>query len=336
MSAAVENLMDIEEEVDRRIQAVNSFFMNSDHIKKILEMIHALRLRGFRGDGSAMCMQISGPTGAGKTMLFQRYLARTDAQRTDDHVPVLCFKMPTRYTEPVFLGTILEAYGARSFNDRQNPHQLAKRVRDLITAKRTELIMIEDLQHVIDQKERTAKIPYYAADEIKAFLLDDVKVPVVFNGLTIADQLFIRNRQLRMRRRYNPELKPFDWKDALSREQFTIMVRLFARRAEFQNYAELEDSLVERIWRATGGVPGELATLFKAAAELGVRRGVARLTQELLAIAHAENADVDVGWKNVFTLAVLPRNSSEDEPDQSRVTKLTKGIARVGKEKGAR
>ena len=332
----IEQLDPIEEEVERRVSAVNTFYMGTDHIKAILERIHALRLRGYRSDGSAMCMQLSGPTGSGKTMLFDSYMARPDAQSTHDHVPVLRLQMPSKYRETAFAGAILGAYGAEPFTAAQDQVQLERRARKLMSAKRTKLIMVDDLQHVIDQKERTAKVPYYAADQFKNFLLDGAKIPVVFNGLPICDQLYERNTQLKMRRMYKDDLKPFNWTDVLQREQFTVMVTLFTRRAGFKNWETLDDGLVERVWRATHGVPGNASTLFKTVAELGTHRRADKITLELLAEAHAQNADAGPDWKNMFTMRTLHACDDEVVPDQSRVTKLTKNIARIGNVQRAR
>ena len=96
----------------------------------------------------------------------------------------------------------------------------------------------------------------------------------------------------------------------------------------------MDAPLLERIWRATEGIPGEISKLFKRAVELTVRHRSPEITQVLLAEAHAQGADVGPKWKNVLTVKVLPELDQEDVPDESRVTRLTKGIARVGSGRG--
>lgn len=336
MTSSDDNAAAIEADIDLRVAAVQSFYLASTLSNEILAEIDSLRKRGFRSDGSAMCMQISGPTGTGKSTLFQRYLAREDARRTDDRVPVLCFTMPSPYNQGSFLAAILLSYGAEAFERSKDIVQLRDRATKLMTRKGTELILVNDFQHLVDQQERTAKISYLAADQIKLLLLDGVKIPTVFNGLGISDEIYIRNPQLLMRRHYYRSIAPFSWKVPVERERFMIMVQLLAKRAGFDNYDDLVMGLYERIWRATEGNPGILNKLFQVAAALGGRRDTRFLTADILAEAHARNAAPEPGWKNVFTVDVLPSMDKVPVPDESRVTKLTKQIARVNRLKGTK
>ena len=315
-------------EIARRKARLDRLYVKTPEIDQALELMHELRTGGFRGpDGSANCLLVAGPTNSGKTRLFRSYCDRPDAQRDGDRIPVVRFTVPTPFRDRDFLAALLLALGTRDFAESHRIGRMKRRVVDMLAARGTRLIMMEETQHIIDKKGGNS--PYWAADMIKEMILDDAKVPVAFNGIRVTEEIFHRNTQLLSRRKGILRIEPDDWADPIGRERFKAAVNVFERAAGFPGKASVGeaglgldlDPVSERIHRATGGLRGGLYNLFVQATELGVKREAACLDISLLAEAHAILADAGSGWTNVFTAKVLPPLEPQDD---SRVTKLHK------------
>ncbi len=315
-------------ETARRKHRLDRVYIRNPEIDRALERIDELRRSGFRGpDGLAFCALVVGPTNTGKTRLFRKYCDRPDAQPDGDRIPVLRFTAPSPFNDRDFLAKMLLKLGTRDFAESHRPGRMKRRVVDMLAARQTELILIEETQHIIDKKGGNS--PYWAADMIKECILDDAKVPIVFNGINVTKDIFTRNTQLLSRRKGVFHLEPDDWANPLEREQFRAAVNVFECAADFPEKATVgsgklpldSEAVAERIWRATGGLRGSLYTLFAQATELGVARGDLSLSVELLSEANAILSDGGPGWINMFTVKVLPPINVIDE---SRVTKLVK------------
>lgn len=316
-------------ELQRRQARLKRLYVRTAEIDFFLELIHDLRTGGYRGpDDTACCLLVIGPTNSGKTRLFRKYCDRPDAQAEDEQIPVLRFTAPTPFNYREFLGKILIGLGTRHFGETHDIRRMKRRVVEMLAVRKTQLIMMEEAQHIIDKKGGNS--PYWVADLIKELILDDAKVPLVFNGIAIAEDIFTRNTQLLSRRKGILRLGPDDWDDPAGRERFKATIAAFEKAADFPEIAEVgeaklpltSDQVAERIHRATSGLRGSLCNLITQAMELGTKRGARSLTLELLAEANAILNDAGPGWVNVFTVKVLPPLKDTDD---SRVTKLHKG-----------
>lgn len=314
----------------RRKERLDNLYLKTPEVTRALELLTAFRENGYRGpDGTANCFLVSGPTNAGKSRLFTSYCERGDAQPHGDELPVVRLRMPTPFTNRSFLGELLTALLTRDFATSHDIGQMQRRAIAMLLARKTQLIMMDDTQHVIDKKGGNS--PYWAADMFKTLILDGAKVPIAFNGLPITEEIFSRNTQLLSRRRGLVRLAPDVWYESqVGRDHFRTAVAWFEKAADFPKKAQVgaakltldSEQVAERIWRATNGLRGNLHNLFSQATELGTKRGAESLTFDLLAEAHAILSDAGPGWKNVFTVSVLPPLVTLDD---SRVTKLHKG-----------
>lgn len=297
--------------------------------KQILQSIDDLRRYGRRMDGSAQCGQLSGPTDAGKSMLFTKYQEREDAQPTDDSTPVIRTIMPTPpYAYSDLLDSLVGCFGAMIPSARMpNPKRL-ERLHTLMRERRTELVMIDEWQHIIDQAKAGAVRPYLAADQVKKDFLEKIKVPVVFNGLPICQMIYEKNKQLKTRRMFTASVNPFDWRSALDRERFSILVATMVDKGEFENAELLDDELIERVHLSTGGAPGAVYKLVFAAVRIAVRKGLHILDRPLLAEAQAIVEGDEPGKVNFFLVPLGEARNGGVPLDESRVTALHSRIAR--------
>jgi hypothetical protein len=311
---------EIAAEIKRRLQLLAKLYVKTDEISEALVDIHELRETGFRGqDRDACCFFVVGPSSTGKSRLFSTYADNPHAQRDGDVWPILRFKVPPAVKNvEEFLVAILNALETEAFPANHKKSTMEGRILLHLKRRKVELIMIEEVQHLVDKK--TGNLGYWGADEIKTLLLDTAKVPVVMSGIDIADNLFDANKQLATRRIGVLRLFVHDWRDPIHRARFQAAIKAFEAAARFPRKAGLADGpMAERIHRATGGIIGNLCRLFEAALKLGIRQGKDIVDQDLLAVVHAKLAGGGVGWKNVFSVAVLP---PIEAPDESRQTKL--------------
>jgi hypothetical protein len=315
------DLMEINALIATRHAALGKVYIQTPTVKEGLEAIHSLRLFGHRPpDGRAMCGTLWGSTNSGKTRLFAEYMKREDTKGTEDVYPVLLVSLPKPFGLAAFYNRILVECGGHDFSGGKSPEHVAQRMKHFLKERKVELILAEELNHIVDQTLAEAKRPYWAADQIKLHILDEAKVPVFFNGIAVSEKLFTRNTQLHSRRQDKVEFFPFRWEDELERERFKLIIEAFDKAAAFPVRIGLgEPARLQRIHRATTGVPGEVYNLFHKAIEIGTKRQADAIDMSILAEAHAARANAGPGWVNILSVPVLPPLAM---PDDSRVTKL--------------
>ncbi|MBB5693574.1 ATP-binding protein [Muricoccus pecuniae] len=309
----------------RRIARLKRVFFRSDEFKTAILNIEDLRDNGYLPNGDALCQLLSGPPGVGKTQVFTEIMRQAWAlpDPQTGARPAVLMKVPTPFTNKRMLGTFLKALGTEDLSDRHDVGTMIARVQHFLQLRRTKIILMEEVQQVFDKKAETAGASYWFADFIKAHILDEAKVPVVFNGTEAARRIF-GNVQLEDRRYGDSVLTPLVWTEADGWGRLRVVVESFERASDFPKRGDLlDDGILERFERATGGIFRQLFKLFLKTIELGTRRGADRIDTHLLALAHAALAQPDPGWFNAFSVPRLPPLT---EPDTSRVTRLRKRV----------
>ena len=315
----------IQAEIVERLAKLSKLYVKTEAITNALAAIHALRTTGYRGlDEDAYCYFVVGPTNCGKSRLFKTYCGRPDAEKNGEIWPVVRMSLPGAIQNvKEFHACLLRGLGTRPFQGAHSKSQMEERIVERIETRGVQLIMLEETQHLLDKK--SGMLGYWGADLIKELLLDRAKVPVVMSGIEVASQLFLRNSQLKSRRKGVLHLHAHDWSNPVERDRFEVAISAFEKAARFPKRVEfVKNGLAERIHRATDGVIGNLCKLVEVCIEMGIREGKEAIDQDLLAVAHASLNYSGREWKNVFTVAVLPPINA---PDESRTTKLHKRAA---------
>lgn len=311
---------DLETEITLRVDRVMGVYVRTPEVKLANELI-ARTLVKRRGGGEALCGLITGLSGCGKSRIFQLYMA-SQPPTAPDTMPLLVFETPSPFTMKAILDAMLDAMGVEGFPGRHDIVQMRKRVLYYLDKLKVRMIFMEEVQHIVDRKERTAKIPYWALDFIKLYLLDKAKVPIVMNGIPTAKDIFVINGQMEQRREGTVELTPYDSTDAIRRKQFMLLLEKFEVEAGFPTaFLKGDDALCRRVLRATDGIHGLVAKLMADATEIGIRKGAPGLTVEVLALAYARRATPEKGWVNPMLVDVAP---PAKVPDETRVTPLHK------------
>ncbi|WP_043359661.1 ATP-binding protein [Belnapia sp. F-4-1] len=307
----------------RRLERLKRVFFRSEEFKQALAGIDNLRLNGLMPNGDAMCYLLYGPPGVGKSWVFKEVMKQDFAQPdpTTGSRPVVLMTVPSPFTNTDMLADTLRALGTEPLRGRQKVGDMIDRVQHYIHVRRTELILMEEMQHVFDKKSENSGAAYWFADFIKTNLLDQAKVKVAFNGIDAAWRVF-DNPQLEDRRYDSTGLSPLGWSEDRGWDPLRVVVASFERAADFPERGDiLNDATLERFSRATGGALRQLFKLFAKTIELGTRSGADRIDAKLLALAHAALARPHPKWFNAFSVPVLPPVA---KPDESRVTKLRK------------
>jgi hypothetical protein len=310
------------EDIAARVARVSQVYVSTPKIDEAFEVIKNTRTMR-RKNGGAFASLITGVSGMGKTSIFETYEAEEPVPTNDQTMPVLLMSTPSPFSMTAFWETMLAKLGAPAAQGRARVDQLVEMVHLWLDRRGVQLILLEEVSHIVDRKARDAKIPYFVTDAIKLHLLDTAKVPVVMNGIPVAAELFRINPQLKMRRLEMVELLPYDLKDLASKKQFMLLLEVFEVVADFpQAHLANNEWLCDRVHWATGGVHGSMATLLMVATRIAAERGADGFGRDILALACAKCADPEDGW---FLLDKLP---AEKVPDESRVTKLHKGKRR--------
>lgn len=310
---------DIDAEIEQRVNAVDRVYITTPKVKEAIDLIKRTR-KARRQDGTAHCSLITGVSGTGKSRLFSRYMENQPVPESGT-MPLVYVMTPAPFTQVGFARAFLRAMGKPVISG-QDQDTMLDRIQHYLGQLRTELVMLEEISHVVDRKAKDAKVPYWVTDTIKLNFLEKAKVPIVMNGVPVAKDLFRINSQLETRRLDIVELMPYDMADNVSRESFMVLLELYERATGFpKKVLAGNEALARRVYWATHGVYGHLAKLMKDATELAVRRGTNGLTVEVLADACARLADPEKGWENPFLVAAIPRQETADE---SRVTLLHK------------
>ena len=317
------------DDTDARVSRVGAMYVSTPAVDAAMDLI-ALTRKERRENGRAYNSLITGVSGMGKTSIFENYKAAQQPPLDAATMPVLLLSTASPFTPVAFWKKFLVTMEAPVPSGTLRVETLIEQVMLWLERRKVELILLEEVSHIVDKKARDAKIPYFVTDMIKLHLLDEAKVPLVMNGIPVAAELLRINPQLEMRSLDWIPLLPYDLKDPVSRERFMLLLEVFEVAAGYpKSYLAGNEELCERVHWATGAIHGKITKLMKKATRKVAELGADGLSQEVLAHSCATGASLDDGWFNPFLVKTHP---AAKLPDESRVTPLHK---RKGRGEGA-
>ena len=313
------------DDVDARVSRVGAVYVSTPAVDAAMDLI-ALTRKGRRKNGRAYVSLITGVSGMGKTSIFESYLAAEPEPPDAATMPVLLLSTASPFNPIAFWKRFLVKMEAPVSSGTPSVETLIEQVKLWLERRKVELILLEEVSHIVDKKARDAKIPYFVTDMIKLHLLDEAKVPLVMNGIPVAAELLRINPQLEMRSLDCIALLPYDLKDPVSRERFMLLLEVFEVAAGYpQSYLAENVELCERVHWATRGIHGKITKLMEKATRKVAELGADGLSKEVLAHSCATGASLDDGWFNPFLVKTIPAGKL---PDESRVTPLHKRKSR--------
>lgn len=250
----------------------------------------------FRQQGAYETLCLTGPSGVGKSQMFQAYRdahpPREETNRTI--VPVVLAEVPSRPTPSSLYSELLAAIGDPR-PDLGDAQEKLRRFRELVDRCGTELILIDEVNHFLDRGR--LKTHEAAADGLKS-MFNQVKRPIFLTGAPRFRLLFEANGQFRNRFSNEIRLLPFSVATTRRERIWTGVLQAFGGRLRVTNPEFLQDEAAERTCYGTDGI---LRSLYNFLVKVDRIAGTGMLTFKVLEEAYRRAIWADaIGKLNPF------------------------------------
>ena len=219
-------------------------------------------------------------------MLFRSVLADNPETVIDGvrHIPILRVMSPVNPTRRSLPIAVLEALKSPRYN-RSSSEELTRMVRELLKITRTKILVLDEMQHFVERGSLAATRE--AADWLKV-LAEEMNLTLVLTGSPLANEVLLRNEQLRDRSEAVFNFRPYNWNH--EGEQFEFRRALLSLTEAFTEAGWTTPDASDldygrRVYGACLGRFGMLVKLFKAAEHLAKGR---LITEKTMARAYAE------------------------------------------------
>jgi hypothetical protein len=249
---------------------------------------HALR----QGTKPKRCVQMIGPSHAGKTTIMDTYVAihNTPEALEQRKIPIFHVKPDANLTRKGMTENILETfedYGFKAPPMSGSETTLLRRMRTNLKASRVQLLVIDDFHHVVHSD--TKHVNYSVSETIKGLLIKGV-CPIVMVGVEEAREPLLLNPQLALRAEPTIELSALDIDN--SEDKRLIMKFMAAYLTKIETLGVIrnvktayEKNTLTMIFKATDGIIGRACNLIKDAITIAIKDGRDHLTVDDLALA---------------------------------------------------
>lgn len=223
--------------------------------------------------GAKSAMRVIGASASGKSTGFDQYIEidRRRSQPSPGHLPIFRVKLDRACTTKRLVASMLDCYGDE-YSDSSVESTLRKRLYRCIEVFRTELIFVDEVQHLnFRSSERSDP-----TDTLKR-MLDDGVVSLVFGGDESALPLMNRNIQLANRMIAPGDINALSIADEDDRRTF----RSFASRLDQELVARgitarlsnlIDEVTLRCLFVVSSGYLGRVINLVRQAIAISVRR----------------------------------------------------------------
>ncbi len=272
---------------EQRLIEIGKLRITYPELEEIKQLLRDCQIRA-RRRREPSCALITGYQGVGKTTLYEYYAADYPRIETDDGtlVPCLTASIPVPATVKGLVTALLEALGDAD-PGKGNVVTQTMRLKTLLTACETEIIFLDEFQHIIDRdSERVLRT---TADWLKN-LINSTKIPVVLLGMPNCTRILDANPQLRRRFSIRRSIDPFAWlKEENGKTDYPMrkLLKVIETKLPLEKASNLSDpDMAKRIYCASGGVIDSIMKLVRCAAEFAIETGTEKITLDLLARAY--------------------------------------------------
>jgi Bacterial TniB protein len=218
------------------------------------------------------CMSLEGRPGAGKTTLVKAYVDLYPRRETEEgtEIPVFYLETPSPVTVKGMAETMLERMGDPAAHQGSQP-SLNSRLCNLIVDCKTELVILDDFHHLIDNK--TNRILRTVSDWLKV-LIKETQVPFLVVGIEGQVQNILKeNEQLSRHFAEQVTLSPFEWDvtdpELTSNKEFANFILFAEKMIGTSLPTEISrEELLYRMHYATEGVVANIMNLMTYTQEI--------------------------------------------------------------------
>lgn len=323
--------------IDAAIDSLQGLFLEYPQVQRGLQRLEWTRRFGRNRFGSYDGMQLIGDTRTGKTRLLEEYRDSFGPHVIrEKHIvfrpqKVVMIEMPSPCTLKGVCFTIFDHFGL-SASSRVNTVVLVNETLDLLRTIGTELLALDEAHHMFryDSRDHLSQV----ADFIKTILNNRV-CTVVLSGMPELAGISESNAQLRERMIFKFALRAYRWREQADQLEFRHLLDLFEKQLPFAPIGLGSDkNLALRLWSATGGRPGAVASLIKLASIRVLAENVGTLTLEAFAEAYVDSHGITEDQFNPFLVENPPTDVSMAEAVKRQRDDGEEGVGTSGLRKG--
>jgi Cdc6-like AAA superfamily ATPase len=259
------------QKVEITADKVKQIFIQNPQITDIIDDISDCR-EFSDGIHEPDCMIVVGDTGAGKTTIIDKYLAKNPRSETNDGsiIPILSTSLPPNATPITASEQLLSDLGdPLAFSRGNDPVKIAKEMSDLMKLCGVELIIIDEFQHMIDRKNK--QILHSAADWLKMLIVRS-KIPVVLFGMPYSVLILEANNQLAGRFELQHTLEPFRLNNKENRILYKTFLAMLDDALPFHESSDLAaPDMMKRIYAFSQGNLRRIRKLINRSSRLALR-----------------------------------------------------------------
>jgi len=308
---------------DERQHMVEHLFITYPRISAILKKIaycHQHAKIAAEPDG----MLLEGVAGTGKTTLGRSYSRAYPREVTEEGtiVPILATKVEVPASPKSLVSALLDDLGD-PLSDKGSTVSQTIRLRKLMKACGTELVILDEFQHFIDRDSK--KVLKTISDWLKNFM-DITRTPVILMGMPYSHTILDAEGNEQLQRRFSTRfsLEPFNWKNHRDREDFRKFLMAVDENLPLNEWSNLSDlSMAFRFNMASDGVISKVMKVVRRATTIALDLSKERLDLDDLSIAYEECLAANAPTKeNPFDADIkqMQVKASERNKSASRAT----------------
>lgn len=286
--------------IEDRLELLEQLQITYPRLNKIIEKIkHCHEISRISAEPANML--ITGWQGVGKTTLCKNYEQKYPRLETEEGsiVPVLSASIPVPASVKALVTALLLALGDPAADKGSTVSQTI-RAYELVKVCKTELIILDEFQHIIDRKLET--VLQNTADWLKTFV-NETKIPVILMGMPSCKIILESNPQLRRRFLIREELKPFGWSTPGTNNEIQQLLTVIDGKLPLKKRSNLSDpEMAYRFFCATSGIMSSFMILIRGAAREALKSGSEIITPKMLADVYEKHlSSIAPEFANPFT-----------------------------------